>query len=422
MKKPVLILLLVCCILVLNTNAQISNIGKKVENSTESRANNKVDQGIDKGLNSLENGVKGLFKKKKAVEPSETDTPADTPVPQEAEPVTKTKAGQAPTLQAYSKFDFIPGEKVIFFDDFSQDKVGDFPALWFSNGSGEIVTLNNFPGNWLQVTANGCYYPERDLLTTENFTVEFDLIPGSESFDVGFYLVAGDIKNPAEGGAIPGTAGVKSNLTNHTVYVSGYAEGTYTLDGSKEIPLDGNSKMHLSYWVQKQRLRIYINETKVIDSPRMMPAGQKFNIMRFELGSESKPFITNFRVAAGLPDTRNKLITEGKLVTYGIYFDVNSDKVKPESYGTLKEIAGILNEVPNIRVKIFGHTDADGDDAKNLDLSKRRAASVKAELSGAFGVNADRIDTDGWGETKPVAPNDTPVNKALNRRVEFVKL
>jgi outer membrane protein OmpA-like peptidoglycan-associated protein len=144
-------------------------------------------------------------------------------------------------------------------------------------------------------------------------------------------------------------------------------------------------------------------------------------MLRFEL-DDSKPFIANFRVAAGLPDTRNKLITEGKLVTYGIYFDVNKDVVKPESYGTLKDIAAILNEVPDVKVKIFGHTDADGDDAKNLDLSKRRAASVKAELVKTFGVKASQMETDGLGETKPVAPNDTPVNKALNRRVEFIKL
>ena len=145
-------------------------------------------------------------------------------------------------------------------------------------------------------------------------------------------------------------------------------------------------------------------------------------MLRFQLSDEYKPFISNFRVAAGLPDTRNKLITEGKLVTYGIYFDVNKDVVKPESYGTLKEIAGILNEVPDVKVKIFGHTDADGDDAKNMDLSKRRAASVKAELVKYFGVKPDQLSTDGLGETKPVSPNDTPVNKALNRRVEFIKL
>ena len=347
----------------------------------------------------------------------ESATEEQSQEPQDAKP-----ASVATSLQSYSKFDFIPGAKVIFFDDFGQDNVGDFPALWFSNGSGEVVTFNNYPGKWLQLTAEGCYYPERDLQTSENFTVEFDYICPTEVMDLGFYFVSGNIKDPDEGGAIPGKAGVKTSITNTLIYASSYSDGDYVMDGSASVELNTNEKIHFSYWVQKQRLRIYVNEKKVSDLPRIMPLGYKFNVLRFELGDGPKPCITNFRVAAGLPDTRNKLITEGKLVTYGIYFDVNSDKVKPESYGTLKEIAGVLNEVPDVKVKIFGHTDSDGDDAKNMDLSKRRAASVKAELAKSFGVNAERLTTDGMGESKPVAPNDTPVNKALNRRVEFIKL
>lgn len=70
----------------------------------------------------------------------------------------------------------------------------------------------------------------------------------------------------------------------------------------------------------------------------------------------------------------------------------------------------------------MGHTDSDGDDKSNLDLSKRRAASVKNVLVKDFGVDASRIETDGKGEGAPVAKNDSAVNKALNRRVEFIKL
>jgi outer membrane protein OmpA-like peptidoglycan-associated protein len=141
--------------------------------------------------------------------------------------------------------------------------------------------------------------------------------------------------------------------------------------------------------------------------------------LRFE---EGHALISNIRIAAGMPDLRNKLLTEGKLVTYGIYFDVNKDIVKPESYATLKEIAKILNEIPEVKVQIEGHTDSDGDDKANLDLSKRRAAAVKAALVNQFGVKADRLEIKGMGESKPIAPNTNPSNKALNRRVEFIKL
>jgi outer membrane protein OmpA-like peptidoglycan-associated protein len=158
----------------------------------------------------------------------------------------------------------------------------------------------------------------------------------------------------------------------------------------------------------------------MIDLPKAIPTDcVKIDRLRFEYGAA---MVSNIRIAVGAPDMRSKLITEGKLVSYGIYFDVNKDIVKPESNGTLKEIATVLTENPDVRIKIIGHTDSDGADAANLDLSKRRAASVKNELSKGFGIDASRMETDGMGETQPVAPNDTPANKALNRRVEFLKL
>ena len=141
--------------------------------------------------------------------------------------------------------------------------------------------------------------------------------------------------------------------------------------------------------------------------------------LRFEDGAA---MVSNIRIAAGNPDMRNKLITEGKLVSYGIYFDVNSDKVNSESYGTLKQITDVLKENAGVKINIVGHTDADGNDVSNLYLSKRRAASVKAELGYGFGIAATRITTDGKGKSQPLATNNSNTNKALNRRVEFIKL
>jgi OOP family OmpA-OmpF porin len=130
----------------------------------------------------------------------------------------------------------------------------------------------------------------------------------------------------------------------------------------------------------------------------------------------------NMRLAVGAADTRNKLITEGKFVTHGILFDVNSDKIKAESYGTLKDIAAVLTENAAVKVKITGYTDSDGDDASNMALSKKRAEAVKNSLAKDFGIDAARMEADGKGESQPVDNNTTPVGKANNRRVEFVKL
>jgi outer membrane protein OmpA-like peptidoglycan-associated protein len=182
--------------------------------------------------------------------------------------------------------------------------------------------------------------------------------------------------------------------------------------------------VHVSIWRQRQRIRVYLNEEKAWDLPRALPATAKLNMFVFAPrvdGPQGEFFIGNLRLAVGAPDTRNKLITDGKWVTRGILFDVNSDRVRPESYGALKEISNVLTENADVKVQIVGHTDADGDAAQNLDLSKRRAASVKAVLVKEFGIADSRMETDGQGESQPVDNNDTSAGKANNRRVEFVK-
>lgn len=228
-------------------------------------------------------------------------------------------------------------------------------------------------------------------------------------------------KNLDYGLARPGDAAIEFHLSyGEPRYFTYYNDGSPSLEGSKEKPeFLPDKKYRVSIWVQKERIRFYVGEEKVFDLPKAISKNYKYNMIRFDSGT---PLISNVRIATGLPDMRSKLLTEGKLVSYGIYFDVNKDVVKPESYGTIKEIATILQENPNVKIKIVGHTDSDGDDKSNLDLSKRRGASVKDALVKNFNIDGARIETDGKGESVPIAPNDTAVNKALNRRVEFIKL
>ena len=410
--------------------AQILDVRRAVRNKVINKVNNNIDQAIDKQLNKVEEAIVDSVSKKygQEAEAAKSEGQAAENADGQAEGnVTETQVEPTQVvLQTYSKYDFIPGEKILLYEDFEQDNVGDFPALWNTNVSGEVITTSLFPGKWLQMKEAGYYIPDTKGGFPDNFTVEFDWITlvteDRPSFDLGFYIVSGNLNNPDEGGAIPGAAGNKINLSEYTSYYSTYGNGDYLLNGTKDFQLEKNTKYHVSIWVQKQRFRLYINENKIFDSPRAMPAGFVYNILRFEMSGESSPLISNFRLASGLPDMRNKLLTEGKLVTYGIGFDVNSDVVKPESYGTLKGIATVLSENPEIRVRITGHTDSDGNDAANLDLSKRRAASVKNELVRGFAIDASRMEADGKGESAPVAPNDNLTNKALNRRVEFVKL
>ncbi len=326
-----------------------------------------------------------------------------------------------------SKYDFIPGEKVVFFDDFATESVGDFPAQWLTNGSGEIVTSAKFPGKWFNMTKMGYYIPEAKEDFTDNFTIEFDFVPmnnaNSETmFGLSFYLLTGSLSEPGGGGE-PGDVGFQIALDyDNLVWKNWSLQTEQRFNGNVTFPFRSMQKYHIAIWVQKQRVRFYANETKVLDVPRGIPAGGKPNIFRFDSRDEAIPLISDFRIAAGLPDLRNRLLKDGKIISYGILFDINSDKLKPESYSTLKEISDIMKENPELRILVVGHTDSDGDDALNLDLSKRRGASVKNELVIKFSCDASRLETDGKGESEPIAENNTSVNKEKNRRVEFIDL
>ncbi|MEO5996639.1 MAG: OmpA family protein [Chitinophagaceae bacterium] len=133
-------------------------------------------------------------------------------------------------------------------------------------------------------------------------------------------------------------------------------------------------------------------------------------------------YVSSIKIATGLPDTRHKLVEDVKFSTTGILFDVNTATIKPESAGVLKEIAGVLKSNEGLKVKIIGHTDSDGTDNANLDLSKKRAEAVKASLVKDLDVEASIMETDGKGEGSPIGDNKTKEGKAQNRRVEFVKL
>ena len=423
------------------------NIGGKIKEKTQERVENKTEEGIDKGFDKTEEGINGVFKKKDkkdkegdveevknqeeetVIEESEEASESATENGENMNKVPKTNDDK-PTLQSYTKYDFIPGDQILLFEDFSQDAIGDFPALWSTTGSGEIRSLNLYPGNWLYINSiDMAYCLMKDLSLPENFIFEFDIVPStSEEFShssIYISLYHDDNKNFLNDDLYPGNAGVELVFTYYKIDAKGYNNDDPDLgsDGHRETEIYKMDELnHVIIWVQGRRLRLYMAGQKILDLPTLIPPGIKYNRLRFSLwGQEGYSFLSNIRFSSAQPDTRSKLLTEGKLISYGIYFDSGKDVVKPESYGALNDIAKVLKENPEVKIKIVGHTDSDGDDNSNLDLSKRRAANVKNALVNDFGIDGGRISTDGAGESQPIAPNDNPENKAKNRRVEFIK-
>jgi len=129
-----------------------------------------------------------------------------------------------------------------------------------------------------------------------------------------------------------------------------------------------------------------------------------------------------FRFAEGGKTMREQLDEEGKIITHGILFDPDSYTIKGESYKTLKDIGRLLEDDPDLRLSIEGHTDSDGSDEHNMTLSQNRAASVRDYLIATYGIEANSLEAKGWGESKPIDTNDSAEGKANNRRVELVRL
>jgi outer membrane protein OmpA-like peptidoglycan-associated protein len=431
MKK---LLFLICLVgFAIAADAQVKSVIDRMKQRAKEKANQKVnttaDNTVDTAFSKTEKTVKDAAKDITTKDTTKKNNIDDDEVSEgstEKKPV---------SLKAYSKYDFVPGEKVIGFEDFSTGSIGDLPAGWNTNGSAEIVTVEGQPGRWLWMTKPGVFMPEFTDKYPEDFTFEFDLLHGIPFGGASLHLVIAemwDITKLQGWNTSPHTFKTDFYVTNSRQKegsVSTEIRKNSTTESSNqiytELMSDKYNPVHVSVWRQKERLRIYVNQEKVWDVPKAIAANAKLNAIFFSVlfaDPTIQFYVGNLRLAVGAPDTRKKMLEQNKWVTHGILFDVNSDRIKPESYGTLKEMANVLKEYSDLRVMIVGHTDADGSDANNLDLSKRRAASVKTALAKEFGIDENRMETDGKGESEPIDKNDNPAGKANNRRVEFIKI
>ncbi len=444
-------------------NGTTGRAKQRAKDNAQNRVDNKIDEKVNKGLDKVEQGIDNLFKRKKKKDQPNRETDNQTPDDQgqdngngngapgnaqggnSGRPAAGggTTGSGAPSFKTYSKFDFVPGEKVLAFDDFSTTNQGDFPLGWNTNSTAEIVTVEGNPNKWLLMSKDGFFQPEYVKDMPENFTLEFEVMTRYNSnnlLNYSFYISAV-------------TGNVKQDLANKYVTNGIYFDWRACSGGAGYIVYENGEKISendglnlkefdktdcstptfakISIWRQKTRLRMYVNETKILDIPQAFDAKFKYNVFKFgtfymnyanSRDNDDEFMVSNVRYAVGAPDMRNKLITEGKFVTRGITFDVGSDKIKPESYAVIKDMASVLKENPAVKVKIIGHTDSDGSAASNLELSKKRAAALKTALATEFAIDASRIQTDGKGAAEPSEPNTTTQGKANNRRVEFIKL
>lgn len=377
---------------------------RKVEERTEKKA----AEATDKALDGAENKVKCAASDKACAEQAaargqEVETTGSASVT----PAGAAAGGRAlkPGEGAWANYDFVPGTRPLYVDDFTKDNVGDFPRrLEFKEGALEIVDWNG--GRWLRATSQSKFFIMLPENLPSRFTLEFDYIG---DYNQAVWVVFD--KNSQRRVDLEGNGEVA--LRNYDTDVN--ADGRY--DASRE----GNRILRLRVLGDGRYVKVYVNEKRVLNVPNAdLPRADR--IMVHVDGDEARPtMMTNFSVMAGGRKLYDAIAESGRVATQGIFFDTGSDVIRPESSPTLKEIAQMLTEHADLSLTIEGHTDNVGASAANLALSQKRADAVKAMLVSKYGVDASRLQTKGMGDTKPAAKNDTAEGRQQNRRVELVK-
>jgi OmpA-OmpF porin, OOP family len=411
--KAKLILLFTAAFLFMNIYAEAQKIEptKKAEEKATKRVDKKVDKGIDKGLDKLEEGLGGIFGKKKKKNKNKTENQATQTNEQAANSNAHAEEEEVTPTLNWAKYDFVPGDRVIFEDNQVDEENGEFPSRWdVVKGTIEIA---NFGGDNIIMFRGGnpmiipyLKNPEKDYLP-EVFTVEFDLYTNNHnSFEVYFY----DKKNQR----------VNSSYRNLSVSYDGLSLSP----ASSKIPNRGtieNQWAHIAIAYTHGKLKAYINETRLINIPHLAFDPMGISLYAYHGSDQNIFYIKNFRLAEGGVKYYDRFLQDGKIISNGIRFDVNKATLRPESMGVINEIAALMKEHPEIKFSVEGHTDSDGEDASNQTLSEQRAATVVSTLV-TMGIDSNRLTSKGWGESKPMDTNDTPEGKANNRRVEFVKI
>lgn len=401
---------LAACLFVLSassSNAQINNPLNVIKHKATDKVNNEIDKDADKIVNPESNEGQSSSGGNQSADNSggSSNKSGNNSTP-------NTSDGR--NIVAYANYDFVAGDKIIFEDDFRGDMDGEFPSHW-NLISGQAI-INQVGGHPAFLLTDGNYARVKPLIRSKDylgnsFTIEYDtyLTEGAYGLICMFHDSADD---------------ELGHIYTNAESVDYSAVNSNGLSGSLAAAIQYhnyyNKWHHIAIAYKNRQMKVYVDQYRplVVPNVNFVPATMQFA----GIGDLNNPIIVkNVRIAQGGDmNMLNSVMTTGRIVTHNITFDINQAVIKPESMGEINRIYKILNENKDMKFEIQGHTDSDGDDASNLALSQARADAVKAQFV-SMGIADSRLTTKGFGESKPLSPNDTQEGKANNRRVEFVK-
>jgi len=397
------------------------NVLNKLDRETKRRVDKGVDKGIDKGLDTVEEGVEDAIKGEKKEENGKTkdkekkDQAASSSKTEDSSDETKAdenKEEKAPEL-IWSKYDFVPGDKVIFEDNLEDEENGEFPSRWdLARGTIEIA---NFGGEDVIMFRGGQPTIVPYLKDSENdylpdvFTVELDVhFKSGTTVDLLFW----DSKNQKRGSG----SQFKLQVGNTNMEIYG---------ASSSHPMKNQLKperwIHVSLAYTNGKTKAYMDDTRLVNIPHLDFNPSGISVYNYHASDQSKVYIKNIRIAEGGVKYYDRVLEDGKIVSNGIRFDIGKATLRPESMGVINKIHKLLADHSDLKFSVEGHTDSDGDDTFNQKLSEDRAETVMNTLV-KMGIAEDRLSSKGFGESTPIDTNGTAEGKANNRRVEFVKM
>ena len=423
MKKMIFLI----CALSLTANIKVvyaqsllERTGNRVKDNVEQRIEDKAVEATDHILDESEEAIKesisGDEEETEKVNTGEKEND-DEKVPTSTKNNKNQNAEKPATPQskietAYNKYDFVPGNEVIFEDDLKGEQVGEFPGRWnLIEGAAEIGQVNGENViTFVGYTYIAPLFKDNNFSLPDAFTLEFDfLVDGKE----GENMV--EIMNPTDE-VIANSFFWKDNIR----FIFDWNNNT-TPRSSEDTYDNSLGWHHYALSFNKRAIKVYVDAKRVANIPNVTEKPVKLRF--FARGSEDDDsfHIKNVRIAKGAVPLYDRLLSSGKIVTYGITFDVGKATIKPQSMGTINEIFSILKQYPDLKFSVEGHTDNTGNLALNQTLSEARSKAIVEKLV-EMGIDKSRLASAGKGQNNPISDNSTPEGRAKNRRVEFVKL
>ena len=346
----------------------------------------------------------------------------------------------------YAKSDFVPGDVIFFDDDLVNEKIGEFPSRWdLELGNAEIAMING--EKCISMIGRTILIP---LLTPSNnylpdeFTIEYDVYFDVSKGNRAICEIRLNAENPAADiksirnitgttpGSYPSDNPLASFLRNCAFIGRQYIDGNngnmifnpiwFRPDNDNRgnqretIAVNSNAWHHVSVSFNKRALKYYINGVRVLNVPNM-----KQPTSLWLWAENGNAYFKNIRIAKGAVPLYDRVATDGKIITYGITFDVGKSSIKPESMTEIMRIVMLMQENSNLKFSVEGHTDNTGSAATNQTLSEARSQAVVDKLIES-GIARDRLTAAGKGQNSPLADNSTDEGRAKNRRVELVKI